>query len=118
MSRILTTKTAAAVVLTTLLGLTAFPLAAAGETTRPAATVGVLQQAWDFLFGGGLTSLRGEEGPMIDPNGRVSTSPPSGGLTAVHGGEGPCIDPDGRSFCRSTSLTGFRDHRTSRAFKQ
>ncbi len=104
MSRILNTKIAAAVVLTTLLGLTAFPLAAAGEAARPAATVGVWQQAWDFLFGGGLTSL--------------SVSLPSGGLTAFHGEEGPCIDPDGRSFCRSTSLTGFRDHRVSRDFKQ
>jgi hypothetical protein len=118
MSRILNTKTAAAVVLTIALGLTAFPLAAAGEAVRPAATVGVWQQAWDFLFGGGLTSLHGEEGSCIDPNGRHMVSCPSGGLTSLHGEEGPCIDPDGRGFCRSSSLTGFRDHRTFRAFKQ
>jgi hypothetical protein len=118
MSRILTTKSAAAVVLTILLGLTAFPLAAAGETARPAAMFGVWQQAWDFLFGGGLTSLRGEEGSMIDPNGRHMVSPPSGGLTAFHGEEGPCIDPNGRLCARSTRPTGFRVLHSSQVFKQ
>jgi hypothetical protein len=120
MSRILNTKTAAAVALTILLGLTAFPLAAAGETAHPAATVGVWQQAWDFLFGGGLTSLRAEDGGGMDPNGRPSTKPPSGGLTAFHGEEGGCMDPNGRPIlcARSSGLTSFRDHRSAPAFRQ
>jgi hypothetical protein len=117
MSRILNTKTATAVVLTIALGLTALPLAAAGGAARPAATVGVWQQAWDFLFGGGLTSLRAEEGGGMDPNGQHSASPPAGGLTSLHWEEGGCMDPNGRNLCRS-SLTGFKDHRSSRASKQ
>jgi hypothetical protein len=96
MSRMLRKKTATAVVLAALLGLTVLP-PPAGAQPLGGAPANLWQQAWAFLFGGRLTSLWGEEGSGMDPNGQHSTSPPTGGLLSLRGEEGGCIDPDGRT---------------------
>lgn len=106
MSRKWTVKTAAAVVVATALGLAAFPMqAAAGE---PAPRAGLWQQTWDFLFGGGSPILWGQDVSAIGH--------PDGGLTSLRGEEGGCMDPNGRPCAQSSPRLG--DRRSPRATLQ
>src|SRR5262249_53706999 len=80
-----------------LLGLTILAPPAAAAPLRPAPGASLWQQAWAFLFGGGLTSLWAEEGGCMDPNGKPTSYAQASGLTSLRGEDGSCIDPAGRS---------------------
>jgi len=96
MSRRLRKKTATAVVLAALLGLTILPPPAGAQPLR-GAPASLWQQAWAFLFGGRLTSLWGEEGGCMDPNGKPSSCAQASRLLSLRGEDGVCMDPDGRT---------------------